>query len=709
MTKFENPFIPPSEEYKRRINPVRDYIEQAAAYLSLESKKSLDECRKYVQEMVLTPRYPGVRFPKVHYLQRQENGDRNMQCTSLLNYIADSIKEREIIAPTFTTYRSPEQKKSILVEYIDDNIKKRSKAKKAMFAAEARGDKTVMFFEDVTQRNTKLSNNAISGAHASSSTPLFNQTSHSTLTSNCRLTSGYGNANNEKLLSGNRHYHNPDIVINNIISIVTHTDYPRLQKAIETYHWHIPSVEDTMECIAYSTDLYWFNNEANQEIKSLIEKLSGIQRAAFVYTGDLYHLRKHNTAFLKDFITKIATRVDKQQQDPVARLKNLPEDICALAHQICAEEMKGKGKDYEAIKGSKEIHIVASTSENIANVMLEYALFIKAIMVTDNVPASISYFPDSIRRAALTSDTDSTIFTVQDWVMWYKGNMSFDAEAVAVASTMIFIASQAIIHILARMSVNTGIERSRIHQIAMKNEFYFPVFVPTSVGKHYFASISCQEGNVYDKIKREIKGVHLKNSNSPKEITNAASEMMNEIMDTVMKGEKLSLYYYIKRVADIERYVYEGIKKGSFFRLGQIKSPDSYKNEPESSPYLHYLLWTKVFAPKYGTFSEPPYDVIHVSTKLVGSNKTQAWLQSIEDKEFAARMESFLLEYGKKDLPTIQIPVDAVASGIPEEIKSVINERDIVANLCKIFYLILETLGYYVFNDNRTFLVSDMY
>ena len=101
--------------------------------------------------------------------------------------------------------------------------------------------------------------------------------------------------------------------------------------------------------------------------------------------------------------------------------------------------------------------------------------------------------------------------------------------------------------------------------------------------------------------------------------------------------------------------------------------------------------------------------MIHVSTKLVGSNKTQAWLQSIEDKEFAARMESFLLEYGKKDLPTIQIPVDAVASGIPEEIKSVINERDIVANLCKIFYLILETLGYYVFNDNRTFLVSDMY
>ncbi len=116
-----------------------------------------------------------------------------------------------------------------------------------------------------------------------------------------------------------------------------------------------------------------------------------------------------------------------------------------------------------------------------------------------------------------------------------------------------------------------------------------------------------------------------------------------------------------------------------------------------------------MFAPKYGTVSEPPYDVIHVSTKLVGSNKTQAWLQSIEDKEFAARMESFLLEYGKKDLPTIQIPVDAVASGLPEEIKSVINERDIVANLCKIFYLILETLGYYVFNDNRTFLVSDMY
>ena len=109
------------------------------------------------------------------------------------------------------------------------------------------------------------------------------------------------------------------------------------------------------------------------------------------------------------------------------------------------------------------------------------------------------YFPDSIRRSAITSDTDSTIFTVQDWVIWHKGKVEFSEGATALAtSVVIYLHRKTITHVLARMSANFGIETERIHQIAMKNEFKFDVFVPTQVAKHYYALISCQEGNVFD-------------------------------------------------------------------------------------------------------------------------------------------------------------------------------------------------------------------
>src|SRR5690606_6568882 len=114
---------------------------------------------------------------------------------------------------------------------------------------------------------------------------------------------------------------------------------------------------------------------------------------------------------------------------------------------------------------------LASTVINIHQTIIDYKSFIECFFVTENVPASLAFFPTSIRRAALTSDTDSTIFTVQDWVKWKTGKMLVDNETNAVAATMIFLAAEAVTHILARMSANFGIETKRIHQVAMKNEF----------------------------------------------------------------------------------------------------------------------------------------------------------------------------------------------------------------------------------------------
>lgn len=711
MIDPKNPFVMVADAYVRDINPVKHAINQYAHYLHVMTGDAFEETLSYVKQSITNKRFPKIEIPIVKFLRRQENGDRAPDELPLTEYLREVIVNKEILAPTMTTYINSDVYESILAKYIRGNVAKRNKAKKAMFAAEASGDAVTHFFMKNEQRNRKLSNNSISGAHASPSTPLYNQTNHSTLTSNCRMTSGNGNANNEKLLSGNRHYWKPEIVINNIVSITQNTKYDKLQAVIDKYNLKLPTVQEVMDLILYSTDLYWNSRPWEDRIRALVERLSPIQRAAFAYTGDLFHVAKYNNEFMRKFLGQLSAKTFGEVQNPIAQLHSFPEDYVLLAHQICAEEMRGRGKDYKKMETTPELQTLVATTANIHSTIHQYADFIEVVFVSDNVPASVPYFPSSIRRAALTSDTDSTIFTVQEWVSWYFGSVIFTPQAVGLAATMIFLASQAIIHVLARMCINAGVSRKNMWLVAMKNEFFFPVFVPTSVSKHYWALQSCQEGNVLAKMKKEIKGVHLKSSNAPKEINDKAEEMMMFIANTVMQGKTVSLHDLFVQVADIERSILAAIKRGDgrYCRRGEIKPADSYTKPKHQSNYVHHTFWNECFAFKYGVQEEPPYAVIKLSGGLKNATATKEWLDKI-DPEVAKRVREFLRKAGKDTLGAFMIPKQVVdVNGVPEEILLAINARKIVTDISKIFYLILGTVGYHGLDRKMTRLLSDVY
>jgi len=462
----------------------------------------------------------------------------------------------------------------------------------------------------------------------------------------------------------------------------------------------------------YSTDLYWTNTKGVQIVKSILDKLTPIQRQAFVYTGDMYHLMLYNEAVVRRLITGLSTKVEGVCENAIDVVHAANEDIVNLAHQICSKEMMGKGKNHKALVGTPELQILALTIMNIENVLTDHSDLIKVLWVTNNMPSSVAYFPESIRRSALTSDTDSTIFTVQDWVKWYSGEIGFDQEHMSVAATMIFLASQTITHVLAKMSANFGISEKRLSQIAMKNEFKFDVFVPTQVAKHYFAIISCQEGNVFEKLKKEIKGVHLKSSNVPTQIIKQATDLMESIMTTVMQGKKIKIKEVLKLIGDSERNIANSINTGNldFFRLAQIKTPSSYKSSERSSPYGHHLFWNEVFGVKYGKLAEPPYSCVKVSTILENPTALKAWVDSIQDKDVAARAARWIVDNKKERMPTLLLSVETIQSkGFPVELANIIDVRTMVSDLTSVFYLILETLGIYLSTDKKTKLVSDFH
>lgn len=706
----ENPFVLPVEQYKRDINVIRDYIDDQARYLSIETGQSYERCADFVKTQLRPDGQFPFRDPRILYTERGENGDRTLKEGHLSDYLHEAVAMERLIAPSLTTYLNPRQCKSLLVDFIDDNVKGRSVAKKAMFAARREGNEVMDKIYDNEQNNRKLSNNSISGAHLSAGQPLYNPTCHITLTSNCRSTSGFGNANNEKLLSGNRHYWSSGIVLNNIVSIVNHTDYDQLGAAMLEYGIRHPSVEETMECIRYSTDLYWMDKREMEKIESLVSKLSPIQRSAFVYTGDLYHLMRFNEALVREFITQMAWHATEPHPEPASVIKGAAEDVIFTAVQICEAELRGK--DWKKLEGSREYGILGATVANIEAVLQKYFRMIRALWVTPNVPASLAWFPDSIRRAALTSDTDSTIFTVQDWVEWYFGEIKVDAESNGLAAVFIFFSAATIVHILARMSANFGIEQKRLFQIAMKNEYKFDVFVPTQVAKHYFALIGCQEGDLYAKYKKEIKGVHLKSSNAPIEIMKAAEELMLDIMNKVLKGQKISLTAILTDLARREREILQAIEHGDsrFFRKGQIKPPESYTKSADESPYIQYELWQEVFAPDYGDIPPPPYVCVKIATEVDTPTKTKEWLAALENRGFAERMQRWMVRNEKKYVGTIQLPEQVIASkGVPKEILKIAGARQIVRDTTGVFYLILEALGYFMLDGKNSRLACDLY
>ena len=696
---FSNKFVHDITKYKRDIDVVKHYIDLASSYLSIEKKKPIEECREFIIKNLKPEGLFPFKDKKITYLHRGENGDRVKKEGGLYRYILDTIKNNEMLAPTFTTYTNPKIKQSLISLYTDGNIAKRGVAKKKEFKYKAAKNYVQSDIKKVAQKGFKLANNGLSGAYNSASTPLYNKSAHSTLTSICRSTSGYGNANNEKFLSGNRHYYSKDVILNNIVTIVSNTDYYQLEMLMSKYNIHYPTHIEVMNCITYSTHFYISDRAIINSINDFVVKLTPLQCAAFCYTGDLFHLMKHNDQLVRDIFNKLSSKVNGIHKDPQSTLKTAPESYINLAHQICRKETAGIGKDNSKIADTPAVHTLALTVENIALVINEYSDIIKILWTPEILPASVAHLPKSIRRSALTSDTDSTIFTVQDWVEWHRGSLYYNDESYATFGVAVFLAASTITHILAKMSANIGVIEKNISRLRMKSEFMFDVFVPTQLGKHYYASISCREGFIYDELEEEIKGVQLKSANVPKIITDAAKQMMKDIMHDALYKQEISLFDYFKRVADIEREIEASIRRGEliYLRGGGVKEADAYSaKEPEDSPFQNYLLWKEVFAPKYGDVTPPPYNTKKLAVTTINRNKMNLWVETIKDQAFKNRLIKYLEKNEKTHIGIFNFPSQALNSrGVPVEILDIIDYEKIQLDICKIFYIILETLGHY--------------
>lgn len=716
------------EEYTRNLDIVEHYTFQAADMLARLYNDPVKKTRRFIRQNMK----PGGLFPlmdpAVTYLAKESKGNReyyngiipegsNLDYSrydgTFLRYLKRVTDNGLLLAPTLTVYLKPSMKRSLMAEYIGQNLKLRKTYKHKMFDLELVGDMNGAAFYNILQTTCKIKNNSVSGAHSSPSTVLYVKSAHPTLTSTCRVSTSYGNANNEKFLQGNRHYWDPNIVMSNIFAIIQNTDYEALEIAVKKYNLHLPSTDDMMECIVYSTKHYWSNRRILDRIYRICETLEPIERAAFMYIGDLYHLAKHNPDVVRSFILELGQVNDTYVVDNATKvMKGLDDYTTSFVNALCFEFMMGKPhKDLEE-KYPEDHRKLASTALHVQATLEKHRELIAGLWKPKLLAPSIAVLPNIVRRAVVTSDTDSSIFTNQYWVKFVFGELLFDAPAFRVGNTTTYLTAQLVRHTLATMSANLGIGPNQIHQISMKNEYYFNEFFLTSSAKHYFAEQNSREGGVFKEPKLEIKGVELRSSNAPDSVMNQVKEYAKYIMRFAMSGGKMTYRDVFEPIYNIEKDILDDVRSGGYryLRSMQIRDKDSYVNAEDSSAYQQHLLWQDVFAPKYGYPEELPYRVVKVS--LTTHNKTRLfeWIMSIEDQGIRERMLEWVTRTGKTSLTTIMLPEAIIAlHGVPDEILRVANIRKLIFGIVSPFYLILESLGIYMKDKSISKLVVDFY
>lgn len=706
----KNPFNRTASDYVRDINVIEGAINQFAIILSRTYKQSYEEARDYVVDELKNGN-KRFRDPIMRYLQQDENEDRHPAEMKFSAYIKSATRDKLLMAPTFTQILPPDQKESLLSSYIKVNLAKRNAEKKLQLKASNHGDKFRETLHKNNQNNKKILNNAISGNHRSIHSILYDRPVHPILTSCCRIANGSANSNNDRLLTGSRHYYSPDVVLANIASILELSDWDLVKTAVDKHNLHQPTVEETMAVIRRSTDLYWNTSNGLRYIIQFVEQLDGYERAAVCYMGDLYHLAQFNDTVVRNILDSLVNVPTERVENHFEWLNYVDEDTQAQI-KVRFPEIVGKEHFWhDDVKAHPDYPLIGSMGKQIYYTLDYYADVINAFLMSKNVPFLISDFPSAVRRAGVGSDTDSAIFTVQDWAIWYNGNDDVTYDNILLSEAMAFIVSETTTHNLATQTINMGVtDEKEVFRLSMKNEYLFPVFMLTSRAKHYAALQKVQEGIIFDKAKLEKKGVELHASNSPEGIRKDLDKMIMDVLTKQEKGEKISLHGMLVHVAEWEHRIYNSIVSGetTYLKAARVKEEDGYTKEAEKSRYMNFMLWSEVFADDYGASLPPPYSALAFSIIPDTKTKTKTWIDEWPNQERAERLRTFMARVGKVYLGEILLPEENVMSyGIPSEILEVIDVRKIVAKAVSPFYLLLESFEFYLQDKDQCKLIMD--
>lgn len=683
----------------------------AADYLSKMTGQPLERCMEFIRRETSAGGAFPLRDPKV-YLNVKDpvTGDRHEDMMTLSRYLETVKQENLVLVPTLTAYLPQSEKQSFLGREIIINMKNRGVFKHKKFECTMAKDPVGESIFEALQSSAKYLNNSLSGLMSIPTTALFNKSGHPTLTSTCRNATSYANMHNEQFLAGNRPYFTPKDAIHHILSICNMADMQRISAAIETFNLHLPSPEEALRVICYSLDRYSNSPKARNKILKLLTGLSPVERAAVCYNDDLKHLAEFNPSFVKQFLVDMCAVPGAAPADYPGSFSRLDSDMQTCVMFQNGFLLKGKKKK-DVLADPVLVDILDKCAWQLDRTINRIEPIIKAFWLNNILPLNHAYM-DIVRRKAIpVSDTDSTIFTTQEWTKFVTGSYNFDEMSFKVGSAVTLLTAKIVSHYLKMMSTNSNVDKSELGRVSMKNEYYYTVIMLTSVAKHYAGLRWGQEGNVLPELTPEIKGVNLRNSAWPEDVKNDVHEFIIKMATGISEGKTFTRDEVFEIPLRTEKNIIDKMSSGScdLYNIVTVKPENSYA-KPMSSPYGHYVLWQEIFSAKYGETPPPPYTGVKVPVKIANPTELRAFLEGIEDKRLAERFKEYIARQGKKDFTNIIIPYSiAVSNGVPKELIPVLDRDTMLSNINGAYYLILNSLGFYIRDKEKSICIYDLY
>lgn len=681
-----NPFL--SEKYTSDRNIFKHGVEQTALIISRLQGEDEQVVKKNLVDFYKAHR-DEFKSRRAKVIIKNKEGDRELKVVPF-SFILKHVQEKNYhFSPSMVGYVNSDEEECVNAigtrQFIDNRKFYKDKRQEQPKGSELYGK-----FNEL-QNAFKIFNNAQSGAMSSEGTPINNKTGHTSLTSSTRCLTSTANLINEQFIAGNRFYNTPENTLQSIIARLKVSDFEAIQKVVEKHNVHIPTVDEVMECITVCSRRYWGSESTMRYIRVFVETLNAYERCAILYTLDLVSLFRYNRKLISTMFDEYVAIPEFVEGKEGIRPNN------GDRYTLCISKLPVKA-DKAWINQLNEYHLSLES---------KYHDFFKVFFKSRVPPSALFDVTSAVRDCVLTSDTDSSIYTVDEMIDAYTEDKK---DGVSLNAVLTYFVRMISVDQHAQLSANMNVSQKNINLLTMKNEYYFGAYITTLMSKHYYATQLMIEGVALDKPGMEIKGVHLKNSKMSGDIKDKAQELMKSALGAIEDRELMDPAEVLFSIAEMERNVMNELQEGKWSWLSResVKNKAAYKN-PDSQIYLYHEMWEMVFADKYGPAPELPYTAVKMSVDLKSKTKLAAYLETIEDETIRDRLRSFLESKGKNDLGNLYIPMERLQNlgDIPKEFKQAIDMRTVIKQNFKSVYAVLESTGLYFMNDSISRLVSD--
>ena len=698
------------KEYTRNnLNMQGDWLKQTTLLIQKRTGMSLENSLAKAKDILSKA---NTVDPTIVHYRRESNGDKSMEECTMTQYFDRIRKENLLLAPSFTAYLPPEVVMSPLSEIVGFKMDQRNEFKNQMFIHQTAGNTQRTNYNFNMQINVKTEGNSLSEGCATQGTILNNPSAHAALTSGARTVTATTNQAIERQLSGNKQYTSPDIVLADLTSILAWLhDYgqDKYMVTMNKYGIVTPTVDQCMRYIKRSTKLYWIHDMSTASIRRTMETLNDAEMCAFMYTGNLHSLRIYNDKLFRNIMDEHMVKITGVPvENPDKEFAKYDDDIRNAVHHMFFREVKGLGRSYDEFDPAITSDM-CSTADHLVNTMHKYNDLMRLLMSSPCFAPQVAFFKSMVRDAVAGSDTDSALFSCQESVEWYRDGEPLMSDAsMSCAGIFTLHVVQYVDHCLRQLSRNMGIGDDELDRIKMKSEYTFEVFSVMANSKHYFAEVTVVEMNVLEKAKMEIKGVNLRNSNTPMEVRDKALDMMWHMTSAVKNNEPLNRYKYLLDVYRLEQKILTSIANSEpdYFRFISIKDTNAYKNvDPTKNNFRWNLFWNGSFGKAYNHPVVCPYKSTKIPITLRNQTLLKSWIASIDNLALRDGVQKWVIANRKVNIMTMYVPMTYMTSaGIPKEIVPIINSHKVVLDIVNMLYIVLESLSYYRYGEN---IVSD--